>query len=371
MIKNSCSFVFIRGWKCLVSASLGLTLILSIVGCDRSDSSAAGTQSAPVPNVQIILPHRGEITRSITLPTFRLLAYQQATLYAKVGGYLKTLDVDIGDRVANGQTLATIEVPELLAERAKYQAQVEAAKAEYQRVSEARKSAPSLVMPLTVDNAKAGYDVAKANLERLETMLSFAKITAPFSGVVTKRWVDPGAFIPAATSSSAARDAAILTLMDASKLRVQVAIPEPDAPFIKDGLSAQITVDELPGKVFHGTVTRYAHALDEDTKTMLTEIDIPNPNGELLPGMFATVKLKLERKQNALLVPDEALVIGKNSASVFTVVDQKAKLVPVKIGFNDGRSAEILSGLRPDEPVALAGKQMLTDGQKIRTSEAK
>ncbi len=342
-----------------------------LFGCERSSSPAAGAASPPVANVQIILPHRGEISRSLTLPTYRLLAYQEAILYAKVAGYLKTITVDKGDAVTNGQLLAEIEVPEMLADRAKYAAEVEAAKTEFQRVSEARKKAPDLVTPLTVDDAKARYDVAQANLERLETLLGYATITAPFSGVVTMRWVDPGAFIPAATASSVVRDAALLTLMDASKLRIQVAIPEPETPFIKNGLPAQVTVDELPGKVFNGTVTRYTHALDEATKTMLTEIEILNPDGALLPGMFASVKLVVERKPGALLVPDEALVIEKNGVSVFTVVDRKAKKVAVKTGFNDGISAEIVAGLNPDEPVVLAGQQMLTNGQTVNATEAK
>lgn len=156
-------------------------------------------------------------------------------------------------------------------------------------------------------------------------MLSYAKIVAPFSGIVTKRWVDPGAFIPAATSSSAARDAAVLTIMDSSAVRVQVAVPGSEAPFIKDGLPTQVTVNALPGRVFNGTVTRYAHALDEATKTLLTEVDIRNPDGALLPGMFANVKLVVQRKSNALLVPAQALVIEKNQTSVFTVADDKAK----------------------------------------------
>lgn len=342
-----------------------------LCGCNRSESAAANPASQPAVNVQIIRPHRGEITRAVTLPTFRLLAYQEATLYAKVAGYLKTITVDKGDVVTNGQLLAEIEVPELLADRAKYEAEVEAAETDYHRVTEARQRAPDLVMPLTVDNAKAKYDVAKANRERLQTLLNFAKITAPFSGIITRRWVDAGAFIPAATSSSAARDAALVTLMDASKLRIQVAVSEPEVPFIRNGLAAQVTAEALTGKVFNGTVARYAHALDETTKTMLTEIEIPNPDGALLPGMFASVKLTMERKSAALLVPAQALVIEKNSVSVFTVVNQKAKKVAVKTGFNDGISVEISEGLRPDEPLVLVGKQMLTDGQAVNATEAK
>ncbi|MEO8426122.1 MAG: efflux RND transporter periplasmic adaptor subunit [Verrucomicrobiota bacterium] len=353
-------------------SALALVFLTFVTGCKRANfDPAANTKPPPVVHVQIIRPHRGEITRAITLPTFRLLAYQQATLYAKVAGYLKTITVDKGDAVTNGQLLAEIEVPELLADRTKYEAEVEAAETDYRRVMEARRKAPDLVMPLTVDNAKARFDVAKANRERLETLLGFAKITAPFTGVVTMRWVDPGAFIPAATSSSAARDAAVLTEMDFTRVRVQVAVPQTEVAFIKNGRPAQVTVGALPSRVFNGSVTRYSHALDEATKTMLTEIEISNPDGELLPGMFASVKLVVERKPDALLVPAEALVIEKSNQSVFTVVDHKAKKVPVKMGFNDGISVEIAEGLRPDEPVVLVGKQMLTDGQPVNAVEAK
>jgi membrane fusion protein (multidrug efflux system) len=350
----------------LLASSLGL-----LCGCKRSTSNPANEAALPTANVQIVHPHRGEIARSITVPTFKLLAYQEATLYAKIAGYLKTITVDKGDFVKQGQLLAELEAPEMLADRAKYEAEVEAAEADYQRISEARKKAPDLVIPQTVDNAKAKYHVAKANLERLETLLGYAKITAPFAGVVTRRWVDPGAFIPAATSSSAAQNAAVLTIMDSSQVRVQVAIPETEAPFVKNGVAVQVTVGELRGRIFDGTVTRYAHALDEATKTMLTEIEIPNPDGELIPGMYASVRLVVERKPDALLVPAESLVIEKNKTSVFTVAANKAKKVAVKTGFNDGISAEIVDGLRADDAVVLVGKQTLTDGQPVNAVEAK
>src|SRR5439155_10529144 len=209
---------------------------------------------------------QGEATRSITLPG-NVLAYQQAMLYAKVGGYVKTVAVDKGDSVNAGALLADIEVPELIADRAKYQAELEVAALDYKRINEAKKTAPDLVVPLTVDAAKSKSDVAKANLERTDTLLGFARITAPFGGVITKRMVDPGAFIPATTSGSTAQNAALFTLMDFSKVRVQVAVPEPEVPFIKNHLQVKISVEELAGKAFDGSITRYSHALDEATKT--------------------------------------------------------------------------------------------------------
>jgi len=352
------------------TVALGTLTLTLLCGCDRSSSSTrpANVSSSAPANVQVVRPHIGEITRSITLPA-EIKAYQQATLYAKVAGYLKTIPVDKGDEVKAGALLAEIEVPELLADLSKHKAEVEVAEIDYKRVSEAQKKASDLVVPQTVDNAKGKLDVAKANLERTETLLGFARITAPFSGTVTRRLVDPGAFIPAATSGSAAQNAALMTLMDFTRVRVQVAVPELEVPFIRSGLPVKVTVDELANRVFEGEVTRFAYALDETTKTMLSEIEIPNPKGELRPGMFATVRIVAEQKNEALLIPAEALVIEKIRNSVFAIVDGKAKKVPVKTGFNDGVSVEILEGLRSGEPVVMIGKQTINDGQVVRVAE--
>jgi len=352
--------------------ALGTLTLTLLCGCDRSSSSTkpAIVSSSATANVQVVRPHIGEISRSITLPA-EIKAYQQATLYAKVAGYLKTIAVDKGDEVKAGTLLAEIEVPELLADLSKYKAEVEVAQIDYRRVSEAQNKAADLVVPQTVDNAKGKLEVAKANLERTETMLGFARITAPFSGTVTRRFVDPGAFIPAATSGSAAQNAALMTLMDFTRVRVQVAVPEPEVPLVRSGLPVKVTVDELPNRVLEGEVSRFAYALDETTKTMLSEIEIPNPKGELRPGMFATVRIVVEQKNDALLIPVEALVVEKVKSSVFAVADGKAKKVPVKTGFNDGSSVEILEGLRPGEPVILAGKQTLNDGQPVNAVEAR
>ena len=334
------------------------TLVLVLMsGCWRSQPGTAAV------NVQTAQPKRGPIARKITLPA-EVAPYQQATLYAKVAGYLKSISVDKGDVVKQGDLLAEIEVPELLADKAKFAAEVQVAEIDYKRVQNAQKKAPDLVVPQTVDDAKAKFDVARANQEGNDTLLSFTKITAPFSGVITKRLVDPGAFIPAATSGSAAQTAALLTVMDFDTVRVQVAIPEPEVPFIKEGLPVTVTLDELKGK-FDASVTRYSHALDDSTKTMLAEIEIANEKHELRPGMYATAVIAVEKKDNALLIPAEALVVEKVRNSVFTIVDKKAKKVPVKVGFTDGGSVEILEGLPPDKAVITVGKQNLNDGQPV------
>src|SRR5260370_32120586 len=258
----------------------------------------------------------------------------------------------------------------MIADLAKNKTDVEVAAIDFKRVSEALKKAPDLVMPQNVDDAKAKYDVAKANLERTETLLGYAKLTSPFAGVITRRWVDPGAFIPAATSSSAAQTAALPTLADSSRVRVQVQVPEPEAPFVTNGLPVQIIVQELPDRVYQGQVTRYAQALDE-AMNMLTEIEMPNPKGEFRPGMYASVQLELERKRDALTIPAEALVVEKTKTFVFTVDRRKAKKIAVKVGFNDAVSAEVIEGIKPDEPVILTGRQAINDGQAVNAQESK
>ena len=353
------------GFGFFASVCLGLA---GLCGC--GPAPAEGPTTPPPVTVQTVLPKRGEIARSITLPTFRILAYQEATLYAKVSGYLKTLTVDKGDAVKAGQLLAEIEVPELLADQIQYQAETAVTRTNYERMAEARQRAPDLVIPQTVDDLRGQWEVAQAKLQRTQTLLQYARIVAPFDGMITARFVDPGAFIPAAATGSTPQTAALLTLMDYRRVRVQVFVPETEVPFIKNGLPARLTLEELPGRAFPGSVTRFAHALDEATKTMLTEIEIANPDGELRPGAYASVRLEVERKQNALLVPVQALAVEKAGSFLFTAANGKARKTPVQTGFNDGINVEILDA-QLDHPVILVSKQMLADGQLITAVEAK
>jgi membrane fusion protein, multidrug efflux system len=341
----------------------------ALSGCKPAATVSDPTPASPV-SVQVTRPERGPITRYISLPG-EIKPYQQATLYAKVAGYLKTITVDKGDQVKEGFLLAEIEVPELITERAKNRAEVEVAEINYKRLSESQKKVPDLVVPQTVDDARAKLDVAKANLERTETLLNYARITAPFAGIVTRRMVDSGAFIPAATSGSAAQQAALLTLSDFSRVRLQVAVPEAEASRVTTNQPVKFGVEGLAGRSFEGAVTRFSYALEEASKTMLAEVEVPNPSLELRPGMYASVKIGIERKPDALLVPVDALVQEKAGASVFTLVDNKAKKTPVKTGFNDGQHVEIVSGLTPDQTVILTGKQPLSDDQAVKLVEAK
>jgi len=326
---------------------------------------------APQPvAVKTATPTRGEIHRFVTLPG-SIKANQQVTLYAKVAGYLKSLNVDKGDRITAGQSLGEIEVPELLADLTKYKAEWDIADLDYGRVLMAHEKSPDLIMLQSVDAAKAKALIAKANLERTQTLLSYANITAPFSGIVTARFVDPGAFIPSATSGSAAGNAAIVTLMDFNTVRAQVAVPEMEAALVRTGQPVRVITESLPGRCFDATVTRISYALDDASRTMLVEADLPNADLTLRPGMYATIKIGVEKHSDALLIPVAALVMEKANAFAFVANGGIAKKTPLKLGFNDGTNVEVLSGLTGTEAVILVGKLTLADGAAITVTEAK
>jgi membrane fusion protein (multidrug efflux system) len=207
-------------------------------------------------------------------------------------------------------------------------------------------------------------------LDRVRVLLGFSRITAPFAGVITARCVDPGAFIPAATSGSAAANAAIVTLMDFNTVRAQVALPEMEVSYLAVDEPVRITTDALPGRRFDGKVTRFSYAVDPVSKTMLTEIELANPKLELRPGMLINARIGLETKRDALVIPVGALVTEKSATSVFKLAGGKAKKTPVKVGFNDGIKVEIREGATADEPLIVVGAKVLMDGQAVKTVEA-
>lgn len=349
------------------------TAVLRFIALIAIATALQGAFAADAPkaiDVKVAQPKRDAIIRYVTLPG-SIRANQQATLYAKVAGYLKSLSVDKGDQVEAGQSLGEIEVPELLADLAKFKAEVKVAETDFQRISTAQKKSPDLITPQSIDEAKGRLDIASANLERTETLLRYAKITAPFSGIITARFVDPGAFIASATAGSAAQTAAIVTIADFKTVRAQVAIPEIEASLVQVGQPIKLSVEGLVGRTFGGKVSRFSYALDDATKTMLVEVDLPNADLTLRPGMYATIKIGVEKHSDALVIPTDALVMEKANAFAFTVANGKAKKTPIKIGFNDGTKVEVTGGLTNTDTVVLVGKLTLADGAPINVTEAK
>ena len=341
-----------------------ISLAVSLGACDRSGGQTPPPPPAPPTEVRTTHLAQAPITRSIVLPA-QVIPYQEATLYAKVSGYLKTINVDKGDKVAAGAVLARMEIPELAAARARQQAELQAASSDYERLQKALARTPDLVVPDTVDQAKGRFEVAKASLAESETLLGYATISAPFAGVITQRFVDPGALIQAGNASSA-----ILSLMDFSTIRLQVAVPEIEAAKVSVGQPVSVTTDNLPGRHFDGQITRFTYALDTTNRTMLAEAILQNRDLSLRPGMLVTVKLGIERKEHASLMPEEALVTERSNTFAYTVADGKAAKRPIKVGFNDGENVEVLEGLSSGDAIALPGKAKLSDGQPVRVVNA-
>jgi len=330
-----------------------------------------GAWSASAPEeVTVTNPRRGDIHRFVTLPG-TLRPNQQVTLHAKVAGYLKSVAVDRGDTVKAGQVLAEIEMPEIVAERAKYDAELRIAKSEAERVKTARQKAPDLITPQVSDTAEARLAKAEAALVHHESLLRYSKITAPFAGVVTNRYVDTGAFVPAATASTNPASAAILALMDYSTIRTRIAVPEIEAARVVVGQPVVVTTDALPGRTFRGQVSRHSGALDESTRTLLVEADLPNTDLTLRPGMYVSARVGVEKHTGALLVPAAALVREKAAGFLFTLNEGKAVRVPVKYGFNDGTNVEILDGIAENARVLIPGKTPLVAGQAVTAVEAR
>jgi len=315
-------------------------------------------------------PVRGDIHRFVSLPG-TLRANQQVTLFPKVAGYLKTISVDKGDQVRAGQVLAEIEVPELVADVARFRAEVNVADAAFKRIGAAQAKSPDLIVPATVDEAKARLQIARASLERTETLLSYTRIVAPFAGTITMRFADAGAFVAAPSAGGTAQNAALFALADFRTVRAQIPVPEIEAARVRPGQPVKVSVDGLPGKVFAGQISRLGYALDEATRTMLVEADLPNTDGELRPGMYAKARIGVEKHTDALLIPVEALVMEKTAAFAFTAVDGKAKKLPLTIGFNDGQQVEVLKGLDASQPVILVGKLVLAPDQPVKVTETK
>lgn len=341
-----------------------------ILAVSAALAGAAVVHAQNAPEVAVTNPGRGDIHRFVAIPS-TLRANQSVTLHAKVAGYLKSIAVDKGDTVKAGQAIAELEMPELLAERGRHQAELKVAQQEAARIQGARAKAPDLITPSQVDAAQARVDTAKAALAYHESLLKYGRITAPFAGVVTNRYVDKGAFVPAATAGGAAQAAAIVALMDYATIRVRIAVPEIEAARVQVGQPVVVTAEALPGKTFRGTVSRHAGALDETTRTLLVEADLPNADLALRPGMYAIARVGVELHRDTTLVPAAALVREKALGFLFLLDGDKAKRVPVKYGFNDGTNVEILEGLPAGARVILPGKATLANGQTVKAVEAK
>jgi RND family efflux transporter MFP subunit len=330
---------------------------------EQVEQSADGALS-----VQIMKPQRQDVSYTITLPA-NVSPWYQATLYAKVPGYLTWMGFDKGDSAKKGQLLATLEAPEVEQKYLEAKADYAIKRITYERLHNVWKENPDVIAKQDVDVAKAATEAAKHLMNNRRTMLDYTKVYAPFSGVITARFADPGALIQSAAISTT-QAVPLYTIMDMETVRVYVSVPQEVALLAKPGVPVVLTTREMQGKEFKGSITRTTEALDPATRTLLVEIDMPNKERQLQPGTFVSATLYLREHANALVIPPAAIVTGgpNKGKSVFVVEQGKARQVPIKTDIDDGVWVEVVEGLTGNEDMIVVGKAGLTDGQAVKAS---
>lgn len=336
-----------------------------------ADAAAGGGSVAGVAKVT-----REDLFKVITIPAeFR--PFEEVDLHAKVSGFVKEMNVDFGDKVKAGQLLATLEVPELQDELTNALAAEEKAEADfsnthlaYTRLLAVNKEHPNLVAGQDLDNAQANdmaaaaaIAAAKADVEKYQTLVGYTRITAPFDGVVTRRYADPGALIQAGTSSDT-QSLPLVRVSDNYHLRLDFPVT---VDYVKDiHLKDPVTVrvDSLDGKTFTAAISRFTDDVNQNTRTMDTEIEAPNPDLKLVPGMYATVTLNVEKRSQALAVPIEAVTGVPPTVYVINSNDQVEER-PVKLGMETPEKYEVLSGVREGDLVVVGSRSKLQVGQKV------
>jgi RND family efflux transporter MFP subunit len=348
------------------AAGLAIALVLAFITIKSQSSSSPQSEPALTAPVQVLKLQRRDIARTLTLPA-NISPWYQATLYAKVPGYLKWMGFDKGDTVKKGQLLAVIDAPEVEQQYRQAQADYKIKRITYQRKHSVWKENPDVIAKQDVDVAEAEAEAARHIMDHRRTLLEYTSVAAPFVGLITARFADPGALIQSA-SGSATQAAPLYTIMDLDTVRVYVSVPQEAAMLAEPGIPATLSLKESPDQVFRGTITRTAGALDPATRTLLVEIDLPNPQHVLKPGMYVTATLYLERHLNALALPPTAVVRSDKGKFVFVVRDGTARRMPIKTGLDDGVWLEVTEGLSGDEHVVVVGQSGLTDGQAVRVS---
>ena len=354
----------------------GLTLLDRVT---RERALAKETERDIVPTVAVVYPQLEKPDEDLVLPG-SLQAYEESPIYARTSGYLVRWYKDIGSQVKKGELLAKIDTPEVdqelnqtRAARQQIVAQMDLAKISADRWENLRKS--DSVSAQEADQQTSAYRQAQANLaaadanvRRLEQLEGFKDVYAPFSGVLTRRNVDPGALINAG-AGAAGRELFDLARVD--PLRVYTSVPQAYAPFIKVGAKTAITLQEFPGQKFFGTVARTAEAIDPATRTLLTEVDVPNKDGRLLPGSLGEIHFAVGTGVNKVTVPVNAMLFRAEGPRVAVVgSDNKIQLRPINIGRDYGTTLEILGGVSPTDRIVINPPDSLEEGQLVKLAQA-
>jgi RND family efflux transporter MFP subunit len=362
----------------VVAAVLGVVIYRGIKSRTTATAQLVeATDASAIPTVVVTYPKANAPAEEVVLPG-NTQAFTDTPIYARTNGYLKRWYFDIGAHVKAGQLLADIETPEVdqqleqaRADRATADANYELSKTTAERWQFLLKS-DSVSKQETdekigdLNAKKATVDAMTSNVHRLEEMKGFERVYAPFTGVVTARSIDVGSLINAGAGTPARE---LFHMAAIQTLRVYVNVPELYSRAAKPGATATLTLDECPDRVFHGRLVRNSNAIDPNARTLLVEVDVDNPTGELLPGAYVSVHLKLPSKVQTVTIPSNALLFRQEGLRAAIVRDGKALLVPIKIGRDYGHSVEVVTGLRADEPVILNPADSLISGTPVHVKQ--
>jgi RND family efflux transporter MFP subunit len=331
-----------------------------------------------VPTVEVVHPQPSSAAEELVLPG-NMQAFVATPIFARVSGYLKKWYYDIGARVKTGELLVEIETPEIDQQLDQARADLATALANYQLAQITADRYQDLfktqsVAKQDVDNKvgdrqakKASVDSATSNVRRLEELQRFQKVYAPFDGVITARNIDIGALIDAGANSPGRE---MFDLAATDRLRVYVNVPQAYSRLATVGKPAELTLTELPGRIFSGAIARTADAIDPVSRTLLTEVDVDNPAGELLPGAYVSVHFHLGSKPGAVMLPANALIFRSAGLQVAVIRDGKAVLVPVTMGRDFGDTVELASGVSTADLAIENPSDSLTSGTPVHVTEA-
>jgi RND family efflux transporter MFP subunit len=331
-------------------------------------------RASATPFVDVVYPKTGSNAEEIQLPG-NTQAFNDTPVYARTSGYVKRWYVDIGAHVQQGQLLAVIETPELDHQLAQARADLKNAQANLQISEITAKRWQNLLKTNAVSqqetdqavsdlsSKEAVVDSNKANVDRLEQLQAFERITAPFSGIITARNTDIGALIQAGDNSTPKE---LFHLAAIQTLRVYIPVPEIYAGSIKTGEKVSLTLDAFPNDAFTGTLVRNADAIDATSRTLNVEVDVENPKGKLFPGAYAFVHLKVPSSAGAVTIPSNALLFRSEGLRAGVVRNGHIELVPITIGQDYGSSVEVLSGLSPKDAVIVNPSDSLADNSPVQ-----
>ncbi|QJD78757.1 efflux RND transporter periplasmic adaptor subunit [Spirosoma rhododendri] len=370
-----------KTWSSLLAAG-SFILLSSLSGCQSSagkedrEKKADEAKAAEGPaTVETFALQRGKLASALHLPG-ELIAYRDVDIYARVTGYIKTLNADVGTEVRQGQLLAQAEAPELNAQLASAESKLKAqealsiaSRANYARVTEAAKNLPGAVSKNDIDQAMARQNAdlaqlaaAKSAYREVADLRQYLQIRAPFDGIISARNASTGAYIGPAGKGS---EFPLFVLTEQRRLRLVISVPEAYTGYVDQGDPISFSVRAFPDRTFNGQVKREAGALDKKLRSERVEVDVQNSDRKLLPGMVAEVNVPMPTSSNALIVPKSAIVNASTGVFVIRVKGQKAEWVPIKRGLEADEKVEIFGSLTEGDKLITDATEEIRDGSPV------